>query len=213
MMTIYVQLLQREFQGQLSGSATEYMQNVVDGAQRISRLIDGLLQFTRLGGAESIKPSRVDAGVALEEALEDLRMSIAETDATVTHPPLPDVLAEPTHLRQVFQNLIGNSIKYRRPGLKPQIQICCNRDGDYWQFTIRDNGIGVAYQHHDQIFLPFKRLHGSEVSGAGIGLATCKRIVERYGGRIWVSSEENRGAEFSFTLPAPRGADMPSSRK
>ena len=208
MMTIYVQLLQRDLQGQLSGNATEYIENVVNGAQRISRLIDGLLQFTRLGGSESLKPIRVDAGVALEEALEDLRMSIAETDATVMHSPLPVVLAEPTHLRQLFQNLIGNSIKYRRPELKPQIQVCSHRDGDHWRFTIRDNGIGVASEHHDQIFLPFKRLHGSEITGAGIGLATCKRIVERYGGRIWVSSEEHRGAEFSFTLPDARGEQV-----
>ena len=113
-------------------------------------------------------------------------------------------MAEPLHLRQVFQNLIGNSIKYRRPDVDPEIQISAKKDGDFWQFCVQDNGIGIAAEHHDQVFLPFKRLHGSDIAGAGIGLATCKRLIERYGGRIWIESEENRGAVFYFSLPAEK---------
>ena len=207
MMTIYVQLLQKELEGRLSETALEYIENVVNGGQRISRLIDGLLQFTRLGGMAEIKPVPVDAEIAVREALGDLQMAVAENNARLTTNELPIVMAEPLHLRQVFQNLIGNSIKYRRPEVDLEIQISAKKDGDFWQFCVRDNGIGIAAEHHDQVFLPFKRLHGSDIAGTGIGLATCKRMIERYGGRIWIESQENRGAIFYFSLPAEK-ADL-----
>ncbi|MEP6509681.1 MAG: ATP-binding protein [Gemmatimonadales bacterium] len=204
MMTIYVQLLQKELAGKLSETATECIQNVAIGGERISRLIDGLLQFTRLGGMAEIKPVPVDATLAVREAVGDLQMSVTENHAKLTVHELPIVMADPLHLRQVFQNLIANSMKYRHSELDPEIQISAKQDGDFWQFCVQDNGIGVASQHHDQIFLPFKRLHGSDIAGAGIGLATCKRVIERYGGRIWIESEENRGAIFYFSLPAEK---------
>ena len=204
MMTIFVQLLQKELQGKLSEPALGYIQNVIKGGQRISRLIDGLLQFTRLGGMAEIKPVPVDAEMALREAVGDLQMAVAENNAKLTTNELPMVMAEPLHLRQVFQNLIGNSIKYRQPDVDPEIKISATKDGDFCQFCLQDNGIGIAAEHHDQVFLPFKRLHGSDIAGAGIGLATCKRVIERYGGRIWIESEENHGAAFYFTLPAEK---------
>jgi signal transduction histidine kinase len=204
MMTIYVQLLQKELEGKLSKTALEYIENVVNGGQRISRLIDGLLQFTRLGGMAEIEPVPVDAEIAVREALGDLQIAVAENNAKLTTNELPIVMAEPLHLRQVFQNLIGNSIKYRRPDADPEIQISAKRAGEFWQLSVQDNGIGIAAEHHDQVFLPFKRLHGSDIAGAGIGLATCKRLIERYGGRIWIKSEENRGAVFYFSLPAEK---------
>jgi signal transduction histidine kinase len=210
MMTIYVQLLQKELEGRLSETALEYIENVVNGGQRISRLIDGL-QFTRLGGMAEIKPVPVDAEMAVREALGDLQIAVAENHAKLTTNELPIAMAEPLHLRQVFQNLIGNSIKYRRPDIDPDIQISAKKDGDFWQFCVRDNGIGIAAEHHDQVFLPFKRLHGSDIAGAGIGLATCKRLIERYGWRIWIESEENRGAVFYFSLPAEKPGPHASS--
>lgn len=211
MMTIYVQLLQKELHGTLSETALEYIENVINGGQRISRLIDGLLQFTRLGGMSEITPVAVDAQIAVREALGDLQMAVSESNAKLTTNELPVVMADPLHLRQVFQNLIGNSIKYRRPDIDPEIQIFANKDGDSWQFCVQDNGIGIAAEHHDQVFLPFKRLHGSDIAGAGIGLATCKRVIERYGGRIWIESEENRGTRFYFTLPAEKPDPYASS--
>ena len=204
MMTIYVQLLQKELEGQLSETAIGYIDNVVNGGQRISRLINGLLQFTRLGGMAETKPVPVKADLAVKDALADLQMSVTENRAKLTIHDLPIVMADPLHLRQVFQNLIGNSIKYRRRDLDPQIQISAKQNGDFWQFCVQDNGIGIAAEHHDQIFLPFKRLHGPDIAGSGIGLATCKRLIERYGGRIWIDSEENRGAMFYFSLPAEK---------
>ncbi len=211
MMTIHVQLLKKELEGRLSETALEYIENVVNGGQRISRLIDGLLQFTRLGGMAEIKPVPVDAEMAVREALGDLQITVAENHAKLTTKELPIAMAEPLHLRQVFQNLIGNSIKYRRPDIDPEIQISAKKDGDFWQFCVRDNGIGIAAEHHDQVFLPFKRLHGSDIAGAGIGLATCKRLIERYGGRIWIESQENRGAVFYFSLPAEKPDPSASS--
>ncbi|MDP9055703.1 MAG: ATP-binding protein [Acidobacteriota bacterium] len=205
MMSIYTQLLQKELAGSMSRTALVYIEKILNGAQRLSRLIDGLLQFTRLGGLHQLTAVPVDAQAALKEALDDLHMAITESDTKLIVGDLPIVMADLLHVRQVFQNLIGNSIKYRRPGLDPVIQITSERRGNFWCFEIRDNGIGIAPEHHDQIFLPFKRLHGSDIAGAGIGLATCKRLVERYGGRIWIESEENKGAIFNFSFPAVEG--------
>ncbi len=204
MMTIYLQLLQVELAGNLSETAGEYVTHVVNGEQRISRLLDGLLQFTRLGGMAEITPIPVDASVAVREALGDLQMTVNENRATLTIHELPIVMADPILLGLVFQNLIANSIKYRQQDLDPEIQISATQVGDLWLFSVQDNGIGIASEHHAQVFLPFKRLHGSNIAGAGIGLATCKRFIERYGGKIWIESEENRGAVIYFSLPAAK---------
>jgi signal transduction histidine kinase len=205
MITIYVQLLQKEFGGHLTGDARMYIDRVVDGSQRIARLMDGLLQFTRIGEMQSVRITPVCSQAALQEALADLQIPVNESQAHIVQDELPQVMADHLHLRQVFQNLIGNAIKYRRPGVPLEIRITAGRQGEQWLFAVEDNGIGIAPQHHDQVFVPFKRLHGSEISGAGIGLATCRRIVERYGGRICVQSEEHRGSVFYFSLPAVEG--------
>jgi len=202
MITIYVQLLQRSFRDQLDAQAAEFIDQILNGARRISRLIDGLLQFSRVGEAEDHKASPVDADDALRGALENLQIVIREAKANIIHDRLPTVLADPAHVGQVFQNLIENGLKYSAPGRPPAIRIFARRDGSLWIFSVQDNGIGVATEHQEKIFLPFKRLHGSEISGAGIGLATCRRIVERYGGRIWLESKEGEGCTFSFSLPA-----------
>jgi light-regulated signal transduction histidine kinase (bacteriophytochrome) len=142
----------------------------------------------------------IDCGAVLAEALLNLQVAIAQSSAIVTSDPLPTVIAEEVLLMQLFQNLISNSIKYRGAET-PRIHISAERDADGWLFAVRDNGIGIAPQDSDRVFGMFKRLHGSEIPGTGIGLAICKKVVERKGGRIWVESESGRGATFKFTIP------------
>lgn len=202
MVLIYAELLQRDLKGQYGTQADEFISHVVNGAQRISRLIDGLLEYLRTGEIEPAMQAPVDANAALNEALEDLHLSVSEAGGTIVSDPLPEIAIARVHLRQIFQNLVANAVKYNRNGVAPQVHVSAQRKEEMWVFAIRDNGIGIAPQHHGRIFEPFKRLHGSEVSGSGIGLATCKRIVERYGGRIWVESEERLGSTFYFSLPA-----------
>ena len=200
MMTVNVQMLERKLAEELDEESRGYISNVVKGGERISRLIDGLLEFSRLGEVDTSDRVPVNAESALKEALDNLQIVVGETKATVLYNGLPVVMADQVHLCQLFQNLVGNALKYRKPQLPPEIRISAAREGSTWMFAVQDNGIGVAPEHHTSIFVPFKRLHGSEVAGAGIGLATCKRIVERYGGRIWIESKEGEGSTFRFTL-------------
>jgi chemotaxis family two-component system sensor kinase Cph1 len=139
----------------------------------------------------------------LDTALANLQAGIAESRATVTHDDLPTVLAEPTQLTQLFQNLIGNAVKFRREGEDPRIHVGCRRDNGHWLFRVQDNGIGIDPEFHEKVFLIFQRLHGREkYPGTGIGLAICKKIVEQHGGRIWIDSKVGEGSTFCFTLPA-----------
>jgi light-regulated signal transduction histidine kinase (bacteriophytochrome) len=145
----------------------------------------------------------VDAGQCLSAALANLAESIAESAAQIRFDDLPSLHVHATHLQQLFLNIVGNAVKYRRTSVKPEIQISAERRDETWLFSVRDNGIGIAHEYHDRIFGIFKRLHTSyEYSGTGIGLALCLRIVEHYHGRIWVESEPGKGSIFFFTLPA-----------
>lgn len=202
MIMLYTQLLQNKLELENSPLTA----NIVEGAQRISRLLDGLLQFSRLGEYDAAAPSVVDTEAALRDTLEDLQVSIHERNAAVTHDPLPLVLADHAHICQLFQNLIANSLKYCKPGTKPAIHVTAAHTQGICRFAIHDNGIGISSEFHHRIFEPFKRLHGPEISGSGIGLATCKRIIERYGGKIWVESAEGQGATFYFTLAEAKQA-------
>jgi PAS domain S-box-containing protein len=204
MITIGIQMFRRHAGGNLDSGAAELLNQINDGAQRISRLIDGLLQFSRAGDIPA-DPAPADAEAALKEAIGNVEIAIRDQHARLTHDQLPSVAADSVHLSQLFQNLISNALKYGRLGVPPEIRIACKRDGADWIFSVRDNGIGIAPQYHSRIFEPFRRLHGSEIAGAGVGLATCKRIVERHGGRIWVESEPDNGATFFFSLPAAKG--------
>jgi chemotaxis family two-component system sensor kinase Cph1 len=141
-----------------------------------------------------------DCGAVLAKALLNLQTAIAQSGATITSDPLPTVIAEEVMLMQLLQNLISNSIKYRGREA-PRIHVSAERDAEGWLFAVRDNGIGIDPQNADRVFGMFKRLHGSEIPGTGIGLAICKKVVERRGGRIWVESEAGRGATFKFTIP------------
>jgi len=201
--TSFVQILQARLQGKLDADNERYMNFVVNGALRMDALITGLLQYARVEThAQAFQPT--DCRTALDMALENLRATIEETGAKVTYDrPLPTVQGDVTQLTQLFQNLIGNGIKFHRPDEPPQIHIGVNHQNSEWVFNVRDNGIGIDSQYHKRIFVIFERLHSSDkYPGTGIGLAVCRKIVERHGGRIWIESEPGKGSIFFFSIPA-----------
>jgi PAS domain S-box-containing protein len=202
MVAIYSQLLERRYGSKLDDDAKEYIQYTVQGAKRMEMLVRDLLAYTQAADISNEEISPVSAAAVLEKVLLNLKTSIDESKAAVSYMTLPDVQVKEVHLTQLFQNLIGNAIKYCKPDVPPRIEIsCCEVDGCH-QFCFADNGIGVPSEYQKQIFGIFKRLHTTDqYSGTGIGLAICQRIVERYGGRIWVESEEGQGSRFCFALP------------
>ncbi len=197
----FVQLLRDRHADKLEGSAAEYLQFVYDGASRMSDLVQGLLAYSRVG-ARDARHESTPCQQALDAALSNLQLSIAESQACITHDELPTVMAERTQLTQLFQNLIGNAIKFRQDGVAPRIHVACRREGRQWLFGVKDNGIGIDPEHYGKVFLIFQRLHGRErYPGTGIGLAICKKIVEQHGGKIWIDSKVGEGSSFCFTLP------------
>jgi signal transduction histidine kinase len=197
----YTQLLAKRYQGKLDKDADEFIAFAVDGARRMQELIEDLLAYSRVGTAGA-PFARVDCNQLMAGVLNNLKPAIDECGATVTHESLATVTGDDVQLRQLLQNLIGNAVKYRNKEA-PMIHVACARNGDHWRFSVRDNGIGIDPKHAERIFVIFQRLHAqAEYSGTGIGLAVCKKIVERHGGRIWVESEPGKGATFYFTLPA-----------
>jgi PAS domain S-box-containing protein len=196
----FVQLLQRQYAGRLDAEADKYIDFAVDGAKRMQTLINDLLAYSRVG-TRGQEPTPTDAAAALEHALANLLASIDETAAQITHGELPTVRADQVQIVQLFQNLIGNALKFRGE-TPPKIHVDATRQDDRWRFSVSDNGIGIDPQFQQRIFLIFQRLHTREhYPGTGIGLAICKKIVDRHGGRIWVQSQSGRGATFYFTLP------------
>jgi PAS domain S-box-containing protein len=204
MVSSYTQLLARRYHGKLDADADDFINYAVDGAERMQRLINDLLTFSRVGTRG--KPfAPTDCEVLLTQTLDNLKMTIQETGAVITHEPLPPIIADDTQMAQLFQNLIGNALKFRRKSL-PHIHLKAEFQGKEWLFSVRDNGIGIPPEFFDRIFIIFQRLHGREdYTGTGIGLAICKRIVERHGGRIWVESQVGEGSTFYFTIPVKRG--------
>lgn len=198
---IFSELLFERCSKKLDGQDLEFVQTVRDGAGRMEMLVRDLLAYTRAARIE--KPSEpVDSNAAFEAAVGNLAGAIAETGATVDRGELPLVRIHPTHLQQLFQNLIGNALKYNRPGVPPIVRTTARKEGGTWVFSVADNGIGIDPAFKEKIFGLFKRLHtGDQYSGTGIGLAICQRIVERHNGRIWVESEPGKGSIFRFTLP------------
>jgi light-regulated signal transduction histidine kinase (bacteriophytochrome) len=201
----FVQLLAERYRGQLDADADDYIGFAVDGVQRMERLINDLLEYSRLNTrGEPFRP--IDAEAVLAQTLWDLDLTIAEADAVVTHDPLPAVLADPVQLAQLFQNLISNALKFHGAE-PPRVHVSHSpapSSAPCWLFSVRDNGIGIDPKDHTRIFDIFQRLHTrEEYPGTGIGLAVCQRIVERHGGRIWVESQVGQGTTFFFTLPTP----------
>jgi signal transduction histidine kinase len=196
----FCQLLERRYKGQLDERGEQYIEFAVDGAKRMQQLINDLLAFSRVGRLTSDFVD-VDLSAALAQALTQLDLVVSEADAQLTSDPLPTVQGENTLLVQLFQNLIGNGIKFSG-GSTPRIHIGVRRDGDVWEFCCSDNGIGIEQQYEDKIFVIFQRLHGRDVyGGTGIGLAMCKKIVEYHGGRMWLDTTVTEGATFRWTLP------------
>jgi PAS domain S-box-containing protein len=200
MVASYTQLLSRKYKGKLDTEADEYIAFAVDGANRMQRLIQDLLAFSRVG-TKGKDLTDTSSEAALLQALQNLRGAITESGAQVTHGPMPAVLADEMQLTQLFQNIIGNAIKYQRPGI-PQVHISAARNGgEKWMFSVRDNGLGIDPQYFEKIFGMFQRLHKrEEFAGTGIGLAICKKIAERHGCSILVESELGQGSTFRFAL-------------
>jgi light-regulated signal transduction histidine kinase (bacteriophytochrome) len=198
-----VQLLERRYGDKLDDDAREFIGYAVDGATRMKSLINDLLDLSRVGtrGAP-LEPC--DAGTALDAALENLKAALEDTGGVVTRGPLPTVLADTGQFVQVFQNLVGNALKFRGEEA-PKVHVSASRRGASWVFSVADNGIGIEPEHFERIFVIFQRLHGRAVHpGTGIGLALAKKIVERHGGRIWVESQPGKGSTFFFTLTEAR---------
>jgi signal transduction histidine kinase len=198
------ELVKRRYAEQLTDDGRELLGLAIAGARRADQLIADLLEYSRVvGDSSEVQTERVDPGEVLRDAMADLDLKLKESGAEVTIPgPLPPVRANPRAIRQVFFNLLSNAIKYRHPERSLAITITGERRGQDCLFTVRDNGIGFRMTYAEQIFQAFRRLHGPEVEGSGIGLSLCRNIVEAHGGRIWTEASENEGAAFFFTLRA-----------
>jgi light-regulated signal transduction histidine kinase (bacteriophytochrome) len=213
MVTSYTQLLSRRFQGRLSDEDRELMDYVIGGAKRMSSLVQDLLSYTSVAKNTDEPKENVALDRALRRALAHLDAMIRETGASITYKPLPHVAGYETQYVQLFQNIVGNAIKYRSDR-KPEITIRAERKGLEWLISVEDNGMGIDAEYHTQIFGVFKRLHSQKIPGTGIGLAICQQVVERNGGRIWVESAgEGRGSTFRFTLPVVERRSRTASQR
>jgi len=200
MVSSFTQLLAKRYQGKLDKDADEFIAYIVAGAKRMQALINDLLTYSRLDTrGESFGP--IDSEAAFNQAVANLRVAIKEGEAVITHDPLPPLIADNSQIVQLFQNLLGNAIKFRGKE-PPRVHVSARQENNEWVFSFRDNGIGIAPDYFDRVFVIFQRLHGrEEYPGTGTGLAICKRIVERHGGHIWVESEPNKGSTFYFAIP------------
>lgn len=200
---IYSQLIKKRYSGKLDADAEEFLRYMLEGASRMQHLVSDLLAYTHAGVIDRESTAPVSAEAALEAVIEGLHPAMEEAGGVVTHDPLPFVSLEEVHLQQLLQNLIANALKYRKDDESPRVHLAAARDNGFWRFSVEDNGIGIEPEYHEKVFGIFKRLHakGGKYSGTGIGLAICQKIVERYGGRIWLESELGTGSVFYFTCP------------
>jgi PAS domain S-box-containing protein len=200
-MSAYAELLTQRYTGTLDADADKFLGFIVEAAGRMSKLVNDLLAYARLATEEE-RPSSIALDEDLEAALTHLNRAIEESGARVTHDPLPTLQADRGQMVRLFQNLVGNAVKYRSPDKQPKVHISAEQKGNEWIISVKDNGIGFDQKYASTVFLPFKRLHAArEYSGTGVGLAICSRIVKAQGGRIWAESQPGEGATFSFTLP------------
>jgi PAS domain S-box-containing protein len=202
MVSSYVQLLAHRYEGHLDADADEFIGYAVDGTARMKALIDDLLAYARSGRVVTLHRP-VNSAAVLRDVLTDLSGVVSDRGARVVVGDLPVLISDPGLLGQLFQNLLANALKFVKPGVAPEISVSAERLGSAWHFFVKDNGIGIAEQHQERIFMMFKRLHGrTEYPGTGIGLALCQRVIARLEGRIWVESEFGLGSTFHFTVPA-----------
>jgi two-component system NtrC family sensor kinase len=199
---VFSELLRQRYRGMLDEQADQYIDYCVEGAARMHQLIQDLLAYARASQSGEAVVENVDLNAVLDKVLESLHASIAESAATITRTPLPCVPVEEIRIQQLFQNLIGNALKYRRPEEPPNVRIAAELRGGEWNFAVSDNGVGIDPEHRLRVFDAFKRLDNRQQAGTGLGLAICKRIVENFGGRIWVESEPGTGSVFRFTMPS-----------
>jgi light-regulated signal transduction histidine kinase (bacteriophytochrome) len=196
----FVDLLQKDYKGKLDTKADKYLTFITQSTERMKVLIHDLLEYSRIGRKKELTP--IDCNNLVQEIVADLDVIIKENNAKVNFGRLPVINGYPTEMKQLFQNLISNGIKFHKPGEHPEINISGTRENGAWQFVCRDNGIGIAKEHWERIFVIFQRLHTrTQYEGSGIGLANCKKIVELHGGTIWVESLPGEGSAFHFTIP------------
>ncbi len=200
MVSSFLKRLEKKYDDQLDDTAQQYIDFAVDGAQRMRRIILDLLNYSRMNQHEFEKES-INLNALLEEIKQLERSVIEESGANIDYGELPEIKAARTPIQQVFQNLINNAMKYRKPGTNPEITITSKETDGHWQFSVDDNGIGIKEEFQDNIFTIFQRLHTQdEYSGTGIGLSVSQKIVEKHGGKIWVESKEGEGSTFYFTI-------------
>jgi len=204
--SVYTELLARQLAGQIDTEGKQILDYVRSGVQRILRLVDDLVTYAQASHFQPQEGSHTPVEKALNTVLENLRSEIEKTAATITAEKLSVVAAHEAHLVQLLQNLIGNALKYYGND-PPDVRISCENADSGWVISVSDNGVGIDPAYTEEVFKPFKRLHGDDRPGSGIGLATCQKIVAGYGGRIWVTSEPGKGSTFFFSLPYRAGTD------
>lgn len=202
--TIYAQMLKRVEAGSGDAERERCLNFIEDAAGRMRSFMDGLLDYSQATAGKT-ESSTIDCNSLLERVIANMDGAIRESGAQIVHDQLPVIMAD-ARVEYVFQNLLSNAIKYRREGTRPEISVSAKRDGDFWVFSVRDNGIGIGREHLDGVFEVFRRLHGHEIAGNGIGLALCRKVIEAQGGTIWVESETGKGSIFYFSLPFRSGA-------
>ncbi|MFZ2197585.1 MAG: ATP-binding protein [Thermodesulfovibrionales bacterium] len=202
----FSEIMAEDYRGRLGEEADKHLDRIIKGASRVQSMINDILAYSRVGTlAEEL--TTLDCEAVLSQAIEDLHSSIEESGAVITHGPLPSVKAEQSQMIMLFQNLIGNAIKFSPE--EPRVHVNAAKKGNEWVFSVQDNGLGIDPEQTDRIFSPFQRLHTEkEYPGTGIGLAVCKKIVERHGGRIWVESTPGKGSTFYFSLPAGKETEQ-----
>jgi signal transduction histidine kinase len=213
MITMYTQLMERRIKTMLDGDTTEYMFFITDGVKRMQNLLDNLLEYSLLG-KNTKDITEVDLNDKLKKVTQNLTVLIQESDAVITYSNLPTVFASATEMNQLFQNLIANALKFRKANIQPSVDIACMENPNEYLFAINDNGIGIKKEDQERIFNLFTRLHShTQYGGTGIGLATCKKILNNLNGKIWVSSTEGVGTTFYFTIPKVDSSVMANNNK